>query len=73
MKSLKLILFGLVVGLLVGLWIGVNIGKDNPWYSNPFKEHSVRDKLKSSIGHGVEKAGKSIEKLGEDIKGKLNN
>jgi len=71
MKSLKLVILGLIIGVLIGLWFGVNIGKDNPIFSNPFKERSVTEKIKSGIGHGVEKAGKSIEKLGEDIKGKM--
>jgi len=71
MKSLKLVLTGLVIGIVLGLWFGVNIGKDKPIFSNPFAERSVTDKLKSSLGEGVEKAGEKIEKLGEDIKGKM--
>lgn len=73
MKSLKVFIFGAIVGLVIGLWFGVNIGKDKPIYSNPFAEKTVQEKLKSSIGEGVEKAGESIEKLGSDIKGKLKN
>jgi len=71
MKTLKLLIVGFVIGGLVGLWFGVNIGKNKPLLSNPFEERSVTDKIKSNLGEGVEKAGKSIEKLGEDIKGKL--
>jgi len=73
MRSLKLLLTGLVLGGVVGLWQGINIGKNNPWYSNPLEERSVTDKIKSSIGDGFEKAGESIEKVGGDIKGKLKN
>ena len=72
MLSLKQLIIGAIIGLLIGLWFGVNIGKGNKIYSNPFAERTVTDKLKSSIGEGVEKAGKSIEKLGEDIKGNLD-
>ncbi len=73
MKSLKPFIIGAVLGTLVGLWFGVNIGKDKKFYSNPFEEKTVQDKLKTKIGEGVEKAGESIEKLGSDIKGKLKD
>lgn len=73
MKALKQLVLGIVIGTLLGLWLGINIGKDKPWYSNPLEERSVTDKIKSSIGEGVEKAGESIEQLGEDIKGKMKN
>ncbi len=70
MKSLKTLVLGLIIGGLLGLWFGINIGKNKPWYSNPLAERSVTNKLKSSIGEGVEKAGKSIERMGENIQGR---
>jgi hypothetical protein len=73
MKKLKLLIVGIIIGAAAGLWVGINIGKENPWYSNPFEDRSVTDKLKSSIGEGVEKAGESMQEMGEDIKGKLKN
>ena len=73
MKALKTLIFGVLIGLLLGLWFGVNIGKDKVWYSNPFKERSMMDKVKSTIGEGVEKAGEGIEKIGEEIKGKAKS
>lgn len=73
MKSFKTLLTGIVIGLLLGLWFGVNIGRDRPLYSNPFADRSIKEKIKTSVGEGVEKAGSSIEKLGEDMKGKLQN
>jgi len=73
MKKLKILLLGILIGVVVGLWLGINIGKDKPWYSNPFEDPAVTGKLKSSIGEGVEKAGESIEQMGEDIKGKMKN
>ena len=72
MKSLKLIFVGFIIGILIGLWFGVNLGKEKPLLSNPFEERAVTEKIKTSIGKGVEKAGESIEKLGEDIKGDMN-
>lgn len=68
-----MLILGIIIGAAAGLWVGINIGKDKPWYSNPFEDRSVTDKLKSSIGEGVEKAGESIEQMGEDIKGKMKN
>ena len=73
MKTLKILLLGIVIGALAGLWLGINVGKNKPWYSNPLEERSVTDKIKTSIGEGVEQAGESIEQLGEDIKGKMKN
>ena len=57
---------GLLFGVVVGLWLGVNIGKGNPIFGNPFAKENLQQKIK-------EKVGESIEQLGEDIKGKVNN
>lgn len=69
MKSLKLILFGIIVGLAVGMWFGVNIGKGKPFYSNPFDKGQISKSIKEGTGEAVEKAGQKMEKLGTDIKG----
>lgn len=71
MKKLKLILFGVLIGLAVGMWFGVNIGKGKPVLSNPFDEPSLKQRLQESTGEAVERAGKKVEELGSDIKGKL--
>ena len=55
---------GILMGVIVGLWLGVNIGKGNPIFGNPFTQENLQQKLK-------DKVGSSIEKLGEDIQGKL--
>ncbi len=73
MRVLKMLLLGVIIGALAGLWVGFNLGRDKPWYSNPFADREVQDKLKSSVGEGVEKAGESIEKMGEDMKGQMKN
>ncbi|MDR9437551.1 MAG: hypothetical protein RI563_11765 [Thiohalophilus sp.] len=72
MKKLKLILFGVIIGLAVGLWTGVNIGKGKPLLSNPFDEPTLKQRLKESTGEAMERAGKKVEKLGSDIKGKID-
>jgi len=71
MKKLKLIILGLVIGGLVGFWTGYNKGRGAGIFSNPFKERTVTQQLKSSVGEGMEKAGKGIEQIGKDIKDKL--
>jgi gas vesicle protein len=71
MKTLKTLLLGLIIGALLGFWTGYNKGRGAGLFSNPFKERSVTEKLKSSVGEGMEKAGKNIEKMGKDIKNKL--
>ncbi len=69
-KQMRVILTWLVIGLLLGLWFGVNIGRNVPFYSNPFAAVTVQEKLKQSVGEGVSKMGAGVEKLGETIKGK---
>ena len=64
MKILKILLLGIVLGFGSGMWFGVNMGKGKPLLSNPFAEEDVPQKIKKKVGE-------SIEKLGEDIKGKV--
>lgn len=71
MKTLKILLIGLILGALLGFWTGYNKGRGAAIFSNPFKERSVTQKIKSSVGEGVEKAGKNLEQMGKDIKNKL--
>ena len=72
MKTLKTLLLGIIIGALLGFWTGYNKGRGEAIFSNPFKEHAVSEKVKTTIGEGVEKAGKNIEQLGKDIKDKLD-
>jgi hypothetical protein len=72
MKNLKLILFGIIIGLAVGLWFGVNLGKGKPFYTNPFEEPTLAERLKRGTGEAVEKAGKKMEELGSGLKGDDN-
>ncbi len=69
MKTLKPLFIGVLIGLGLGLWFGVNIGKHQPFYSNPFAEHKVGEKFKTTLGEGVDKAGQKLEKLGQELKG----
>lgn len=59
--GIKKLMIGLVLGLVIGLWFGVNIGKDRPFYGNPFAEDSITDKLKESTGEMLEKSGKALK------------
>ncbi len=58
-RTLRNLITGLVIGLLLGLWFGVNIGKDQPWWSNPFAEPEVGEQLK--------RTGDQLRERGADI------
>ena len=64
MKVIKMLFMGILMGAIVGLWLGVKIGKGNPIFGNPFAKENLSKKIQ-------DKVGSSIEKLGEDIQGKL--
>ena len=69
-RQLKVIFTWLVIGFILGMWFGINTGRGRPFYANPFAERTMQDKLKSTVGEGVEKMGKSVKELGENLKGK---
>lgn len=64
MKVIKTLITGIILGLAVGMWFGMNMGKGKPILSNPFADDNIPEKLKQKVGD-------KIEKLGEDIKGKV--
>jgi len=68
MKQLKAVLLSLVLGGAIGMWLGVNIGREVPWYSNPFDTHSLNQKLKRATGETLEKGGQAMEKTGQALK-----
>jgi len=64
MKSIKMLIIGVGVGTLMGLWIGHNIGRDQPWLSNPFAQRTLAESLKNTgrgIGELLEKGGQSLQ------------
>lgn len=85
MERINKFVIGAVVGIVLGLWFGVNIGKDKPFWSNPFKEKSMMematDKTKELAGKAKEKTqemvkeGKAVlrEKLKEDPESPSNS
>lgn len=72
MKQFKVVLTGVVIGLALGLWFGVNIGRDVPWYSNPFERAALDEKLKHATGETLEKGGHALEHAGQALQDKLN-
>ena len=62
MKQVKTILVSLAVGIAVGLWFGVNVGREQPFYSNPFDASSLNQKLKKATGETLEKAAMPLKK-----------
>lgn len=72
MKHFKAVLLSLLVGVLLGMWFGVNIGREVPFYSNPFDTAALNQKLKKTTGETLEKGGQALEKTGQSLQDKLN-
>ena len=72
MKQLKLAWLSLALGVVLGMWFGVNIGREVPWYSNPFDTDSLNQKLKKATGKTLEKGGQALEKTGQALQDQLN-
>ena len=64
-KHLDKFAIGAVLGVVIGLWFGVNIGKDKPFWSNPFEEKSM---MEMATDKTKEIAGKAKEKTQEMVK-----
>ena len=72
MKQLKVVVISLVIGVLLGLWFGVNIGREVPWYSNPFAaRETLGQKIGRTAGETLEKGGKALEQAGQNLQDKL--
>jgi len=71
MKQLKAVLVSVVLGVAIGMWFGVNIGREVPWYSNPFDTDSLNQKLKKATGKTLEKSGHALEKTGQALQDQL--
>jgi hypothetical protein len=71
MRQLKAVLMSLIFGVAIGMWFGVNIGRDVPWYSNPFDTNALNKQLKKATGETLEKGGQVIEKTGQELQDKL--
>lgn len=72
MKQFKAVLLSIIFGIAVGLWLGVNIGREVPWYSNPFDTDTLNQQIKRATGETLEKGGHALEKTGQDLQNKLN-
>ncbi len=69
---MRSVIIGLLIGLIVGLWFGVNIGKEKPFYSNPFEEKSLGEMIGDKGGEILEKGGKALEDTGKTFREKLS-
>lgn len=72
MKTVKIILFGIIIGVALGLWLGVNIGREAPLLSNPFYKETLSEKMKRVSGETLEKGGRALEKTGQELQDKLS-
>ena len=77
MERLNKFTLGAVIGLILGLWFGVNIGKDKPFWSNPFEEKSMMemaaDKTKEIAGKASEKTKEMVKEGKEALREKLKD
>lgn len=65
MQAGKKVVIGTVLGLAVGLWFGVNIGRDKPFYSNPFEGGEIAQKAKTKaqdIAQGAKEKAQDVVK-----------
>jgi len=69
-KSFKILVLGLILGFILGFPLGINFGRDEPLWSNPFKERSITqkmsNKLKRKTGEIVDSARESIHDVTRD-------
>jgi len=72
MKQLKVVLLSLLLGGAIGMWFGVNIGREVPFYSNPFDTAALNQKIKNATGETLEKGGHALERTGQSLQDKLN-
>jgi hypothetical protein len=71
MKQLKVVLLSITLGVAIGMWLGVNIGREVPWYSNPFNTNTLNQKLKRATGETLEKGGHVLEQTGQALQDKF--
>jgi hypothetical protein len=71
MKQLKVVLLSLLLGGAISMGFGVNIGREVPFYSNPFDTAALNQKLKNATGETLEKGGHALEKTGQSLQEKL--
>lgn len=71
MKQFKVVLVSLLIGVAIGMWFGVNIGRDEPFYANPFKPRSIAQDIKKMGGEALEKSGAALEKSGKALQDQL--
>jgi hypothetical protein len=72
MKNFKVVLLSVAIGVAIGMWFGVNIGREEPFYSDPFDTSSLNQKIKRATGETLEKGGHALEKTGQSLQDKLN-
>lgn len=60
MIKLRKFTIGLVLGLGLGLWFGVNIGKGQPFWSNPFEKKSLSQQASEKANKILKDAKRAV-------------
>jgi len=68
---MKKLMIGVVIGLVLGLWFGVNIGKDRPFYTNPFQEQTLGEIIGQKSEKVLQEGGKALQDSGHALRKKL--
>ena len=66
MLPFKKYIIGFVVGLVLGMWWGVNLGKDQPFWDNPFADRSVKTRAQDKAEDILDQAKRAVRDKLED-------
>ncbi len=61
------LIVGIGLGMVLGLWIGVNIGRQQPWSNNPFRQPTLGERLQRDGGKLIQRAGQAIDRAGQQL------
>jgi len=65
MKSIKMLLVGLILGAVVAFPLGINFGRDMPLLSNPFEKPTMKNRVKQKAEQLMEKTKEVIHEATE--------
>lgn len=61
MIPFKKYIIGFVIGIVLGMWWGVNLGKDQPFWDNPFADRSVKARAQDKAQDIIDEAKRAVK------------